>query len=625
MDNNYFLESIPNIETNVGLRLPQIEAYKAVYDHFIINGKSEHAIIVLPTGVGKTGLMGIVPFGVSLGRVLIVTPQLVIKDAVLDSLDPEHPRNFWIARKVFGRFDELPSVIEYHNKTNDWELNEANIVILNVHKLQERLERSLINRVDSNFFDLIIIDEAHHSTAPTWERAVEHFSNAKVVKVTGTPKRSDGELITGEYVYNYALSKAMANGYVKTLERVEYIPDDLFLTLDRNDETLYSIDQIREMGIKDEDWITRSVAYSQECSLKVVKKSIELINQKRSSGLPHKIIAVACSIFHAEQLVELYEQNGMRVSLVHSRLSAEDLKSRLFAIENHKVEVVLHVAKLGEGYDHKYLSVAAIFRPFRNSLPYEQFIGRVLRSIDQEEVKTPEDNIACVVHHKELGLEELWRYYQNEKDKSDIIQWIEKSENKIDRENVTERIIQKNTGHAFEEGEGEFVTQTFIDTELIKERERRQTEEAEKLKRLKEVLPNYPEDVLLQMVRRQEEGSTSEKILRPDKFIHRKKRNLDDRIKVEMVPELILKYNIEKEANTLVTSRLFKGKYSWMPGQLKDNAALLAAYLEFRVNEAVGVRQRATWGPEEYQTALTEVEELYRLVDKILESELRGE
>ena len=83
MDNNYFLESIPNIETNVGLRLPQIEAYKAVYDHFIINGKSEHAIIVLPTGVGKTGLMGIVPFGVSLSRVLIVTPLLFIKFAVL--------------------------------------------------------------------------------------------------------------------------------------------------------------------------------------------------------------------------------------------------------------------------------------------------------------------------------------------------------------------------------------------------------------------------------------------------------------------------------------------------------------------------------------------------------------
>ncbi len=624
MNRNYFLESIPLIENNENLRDPQIEAYKAVYDHFTVQHKKEHAIIVLPTGVGKTGVMGLVPYGNSLGRVLIITPQLVIKDAVLDSLDPEHPKNFWMARNIFNKFSDLPAVIEYEGSISDWALDQANIVILNIHKLQERLDRALVNRVPQDYFDLIIIDEAHHSTAPTWEKTIEYFSTAKVVKLTGTPNRTDGDIIEGEYVYRYALSKAMANGYVKSLERVKYIPDALYLTLDQNDETLFSIDQIRAMGLKDEDWITRSVAYSRECSMKVVQVSAEIIQKKRETGVPHKIIAVACSIYHAEQIELLYEEIGMTVSVVHSRLPKETLTARLNSIENHKVEVVIHVAKLGEGYDHKYLSVAAIFRPFRNSLPYEQFIGRVLRAIDADEVKSEEDNIAAVIHHEELGLEELWEYYKKEQEKSEIIKYIDRDRSVLEGGNVTDRIVKKETGYVQEDGEGEFVTDSFIDTELIKERERRIAEEREKLQKLKELLPDYPDDVLLQMVRRQEEGSFDEKILRPDKYIFRKKRTLDERIKLEMVPELLVKYNIPKEEQSLSKSRLFRGKFSWISKGSGDNAAMLAIYLEYRVNESVGNKNRASWGPEEYAMALVNVEGLYEVMDKILESELEG-
>ena len=62
--------------------------------HFVVKNKHTHAIVVLPTGVGKTGLMGILPFHICKGRALIITPQLTIKDAVVDSLDPENPESF---------------------------------------------------------------------------------------------------------------------------------------------------------------------------------------------------------------------------------------------------------------------------------------------------------------------------------------------------------------------------------------------------------------------------------------------------------------------------------------------------------------------------------------------------
>lgn len=93
---HYFETTNPHIYGNGELREPQIQGYYKVYEHFIVrNKKNTHAIVVLPTGVGKTGLMGLLPFHICEGRALIITPQLTIKDTVVDSLDPEN-------RKVFG-------------------------------------------------------------------------------------------------------------------------------------------------------------------------------------------------------------------------------------------------------------------------------------------------------------------------------------------------------------------------------------------------------------------------------------------------------------------------------------------------------------------------------------------
>ena len=63
---NYFTETAANILGNNKLRTPQIEAYIKAQDHFA--SSDEDALIVLPTGTGKSGLISIVPFGLAKGR-----------------------------------------------------------------------------------------------------------------------------------------------------------------------------------------------------------------------------------------------------------------------------------------------------------------------------------------------------------------------------------------------------------------------------------------------------------------------------------------------------------------------------------------------------------------------------
>ncbi|MFB7121839.1 DEAD/DEAH box helicase family protein [Bacillus tropicus] len=119
----------------------------------MIKQKTSHAVVVLPTGVGKTGLMALLPYNISKGRVLIIAPQIVIKETVIDALNPDLPDNFWLKRKVVNRPNDLPTLIEFEGRETKQEVLEAaNIVVVNIQKLQSRLDSSPLNFLPNDFF-----------------------------------------------------------------------------------------------------------------------------------------------------------------------------------------------------------------------------------------------------------------------------------------------------------------------------------------------------------------------------------------------------------------------------------------------------------------------------------------
>lgn len=615
---SYFQEAIPNIINNKYLREPQIKAYEKIFEHFIINKSNQHALVVLPTGTGKTGLMAISPYHISNGRVLIITPQTVIRDSVLGSLDPLYPQNFWQMTRVFTSYEELPTVIEYTKKLTNEVLQSADIVILNVQKLQERLDSSLIKRVDDNFFDFIIIDEAHHSTAKTWKRTLRYFKDAKVLKVTGTPFRTDGEKIEGEKIYDYGLGKAMANGFVKSLEKIDYIPDQLFLTLDGNTDNTYSLEEIRQMGIRDEEWISRSIALSVDCNNKIIDRSLELLREKREiTKHPHKIIAVACSIWHAEQLKHLYSQKGAHCSIIHSELEPEQRVKEFSKIENNDIDVVINVAMLGEGYDHKFLSIAAIFRPFRHQLPYEQFVGRVLRALSKDDVSgklLDEDNIASVIHHKELGLDDLWNSYKKEIKKRDIIKGL-RGERNIDPSSRSSQDIS--FGEATESDDYEIQTDTFIDTELIKHRKEKQREEQKKIEELQKLL-NIDRDKAKSLYQQSLKSQDKEKFLRPDLYLTNKKDELDQLIREEIIPNLLVNFDLKLHGQELIKEQfLLPRSYQNIYKNAENNGALLGMYFNLSLKRFIGTK-RDEWKLDDFDRGINQAKKIEAFLQTIL-------
>ena len=614
---DYFLTNRPQIADNEFLRWPQKRAYREVFNHFAVKQNKNHAIVSLPTGVGKTGVMALVPYGLSNGRVLIITPRLVIRDHVTDSLDPDHPGNFWLKYKAFDRMNQLPVLVEYDKDLSQEALNLANIVVVNIHKLQKRLVSSLIHRVPQNYFDMVIIDEAHHSAATTWIEALDYFRNAKIVKLTGTPYRTDGQPIAGKLVYQYPLRAAMANGFVKSLENIDYIPEELILTIDSKE---YTSDEVFDMGLRDSDWVSRAVAFSEDCSRRVVRKSVEILERKRSkSDLPLKIIGVACSIKHAEQIKELYNEISMKTAILHSDLPDVEIAKSLSDIDNHRVQVVVNVSMLGEGYDHRYLSVGAIFRPFRSQLPYEQFVGRLLRVIPDNENPGIEGNIAAVVSHHDLYLDELWDRYKREIQEAEIIKSLED----LDLDLVSDlggeptESIEIDIGLATETGVGSIVVDPYLTTELIKRRQQEEAEDLRKISELQKILDisfAEAESIVKQ-------SKAKSRLLRPDLFEKSKKKTVDQRIKEDIVPKLLADFGIPKKSRSLARSRLFVdfNCYAWiLRDKSKDNAALLSIYINVKLKERMG-RSRSEWQTSDWDIALQrldEIEEYVRIVLK---------
>lgn len=415
----------------------------------------------------------------------------------------------------------------------------------------------------------------------------------------------------------------MAKGYVKSLRNFEYVPEKLLLTIDKDESKQYTVDELLKLGLRNEDWIRRSVAFSRECSESVIRESIKLLNNKRrdNSKIPHKIIAVACSINHAEQIKQLYVEKGYRAEVIHSKQTTEKQNIIKQDIENHRLDVIIHVAMLGEGYDHPYLSIAAIFRPFRSELPYEQFIGRILRTIPDREIEKTDDNIADVVSHYNLQLSELWEKYKIELQESEVIKHLQNEylleipEDSSDGNSTGTEVNIIPLGLAIEQGTGSLTTDTYLNTELIKKQHEEEQKQKESIDKLQELLYIDYEQALA--IYNQTRTKDTAAFKRPDLYFANRKKSLDVQIREILVPQLITKYSIRQLEKDLSGCRLFTGKYTWIKDAAPDNGALLAMYFNTYLKHEIG-KKREEWKVSDYDRAFEKLSVVEEFVERVL-------
>ncbi|MFZ5868318.1 MAG: DEAD/DEAH box helicase [Thermodesulfobacteriota bacterium] len=413
MEGNPYQTRQPNIVENEQLRIPQREGYAALVAHAASDENEREVGIIMPVGCGKSGLITISPFAFRARQVLVVAPNVQIAQQLYRDFDQTQTGRFYIKCGILND-PEYPEPVEIRGRTTNLsDIQSSDVVITNIQQLQGE-ENRWLEDLPQDFFDLILFDEAHHNVAASWELLRRSFPNARILNFSATPVRADGQCMSGRVIYSYPVARAIQEGYVKSLKALVLNPRSLrFVRRADGQEIEVSLDEVRRLGEEDADF-RRSIVTSTETLNTIVDASIRELERIRTgtSSSRHKIIASALNYQHCIQIVQAYRARGLKADYIHSREDSAANRRVLNRLENHELDVIVQVRKLGEGFDHPFLSVAAVFSIFSNLAPFVQFVGRIMRVIESNNPRSPM-NQGTVVFHAGANIASRWEDFQD--------------------------------------------------------------------------------------------------------------------------------------------------------------------------------------------------------------------
>lgn len=410
----YFGERYNNLrfpidsENSRGLRNAQLGAVHAIAAFSTLRKKSA-GIVVMPTGSGKTAVLMMTPYMLLSRKVLIVTPSKMVRGQIFDDFS-----NLSTLKKagVFMEVESPPTIFELKNLYSE-DLQEK-IECVDVVVASPPCALSLSENGVRELFDLVLIDEAHHIPAPTWQQILINMKVAKHFLFTATPYRMDRKEIKGDIIYTYPLSMAFRDGI---FGEIKYVP-------------------IEEAPEKDK---------------LIAKEAERIFLNDRQQGYDHYIMVRTDTKEKARQLFDLYQtETTLRLKRVDSSMSFRTVKSYIRALKEKQIDGIICVDMLGEGFDFPNLKIAAIHSPRKSLASTLQFIGRFAR--------TNAENIGVAkfiaMNDCELVIEN-YKLYTNDAVWQDII--VDMSERTIHKEEEVKKNLE-----GYVKGDGTPLTENTI-------------------------------------------------------------------------------------------------------------------------------------------------------------------
>ena len=185
----------------------QIDAVLAVRKHL---KEPNIALVVLPTGCGKTGVAVLASYVLNATKVLVITPSVTISEQIYDAFCHKD-KMFLLERKIIKAEDKyfcLPSGVRIKNSAAILDCLDFPLMVVNAQGIRGQAIVA-IDDIPSDNYDLVIVDEAHHYPAPTWKLLVDHFPNSRRLFLTATPYHR-GKYILDKNPPCYELSRYIA-------------------------------------------------------------------------------------------------------------------------------------------------------------------------------------------------------------------------------------------------------------------------------------------------------------------------------------------------------------------------------------------------------------------------------
>lgn len=231
------------------------------------------------------------------------------------------------------------------------------VQVASVQSIARRLDR-----YGANDFQLLIVDEAHHTNASEWAKVVNHFGGARVLGVTATPCRLDGRGL-GEFYSDMILGPTP-----QELTDAGFLAKARVLTIDLGDTSGIG----RRMG----DFNMRE-AGSRFGGPTVVGLAVE--NYLRHLPDGGTMLSFCCSVEHAEAVAEEYRNHGIAASSIDGTMSDAQREDLLGALGEGSLKVLTSCQLIGEGVDVPSVNGCQMLRPTESVSWYLQMVGRCLR------------------------------------------------------------------------------------------------------------------------------------------------------------------------------------------------------------------------------------------------------
>ena len=222
-------------------------------------------------------------------------------------------------------------------------------------------------------FDLVVIDEAHHVTAETYRKVIDCVTknnpNAKIFGVTATPMRGDKNnigVIFSNCADQISLPELIGSGHL--VPPVTYRID--------TGETGEKLEAIHLR--KGSDYNDKEIADI----LDTVPLNTRVVEEWKAKAGDRKTVIFCSDIKHASNVTDAFKRSGVKAELVTSLMTSEARQQVLQDIETGKVQVLVNVAILTEGWDYPPISCVVLLRCSSYKSTMIQMIGRGLRPID---------------------------------------------------------------------------------------------------------------------------------------------------------------------------------------------------------------------------------------------------
>lgn len=343
----------------MNLRPYQTTAVDAIRTAFRSGSKAP--LLVMPTGAGKTVCFSdIARSATGRGtRTGILTHRTELLKQASDKL-----AKFGVEHGI---------IAPGHTPTGDL------IQVASVQTLARRLDRI-------KPFDLIIIDEAHHTTAGTWRTILAANPAAAIIGVTATPVRTDGQGLgtQGGGVFDTLINGPSISDLIK---QGYLVPPRVFAP-----PIQFSLSGVHKRG---GDFVRSEI--EQRIDKPVITGDAVKHYTRICHGAP--AIAFCASVLHAQHVAEEFRAAGYRAASIDGNMDPVTRARLIAGLGEGRVDVLTSCEIVSEGTDIPVVTAAILLRPTESMGLYLQQVGRVLRPADNKPAAIILDHVGNCMRH----------------------------------------------------------------------------------------------------------------------------------------------------------------------------------------------------------------------------------